>query len=257
MVAGSPSASPSLDRLSALMARFALRVTPSAPEAAHLIALADRPSGPPERVLLRRSPKPVHDSSTAVFAAEVAWGGDVNPLFVALPEETVVELGEDAELTAVVRLLAAEQAAARCGSGAVLSRLAEVVVVRLLRARIAAGDARPSLFGGLSDPRLSRAIVAIHETPERAWTVAELADVAGLSVSRFVALFAEKVGETPAGYLRRWRLSLARQDLAKGERVQAVAWRYGYGSAEAFSRAYQKAFGAAPSLSRSVPSEAT
>jgi AraC-like DNA-binding protein len=35
------------------------------------------------------------------------------------------------------------------------------------------------------------------------------------------------VGQTPFSYLRQWRLTLARQDLAAGARVKTVAARYG------------------------------
>ncbi|MEM7746483.1 MAG: helix-turn-helix transcriptional regulator, partial [Pseudomonadota bacterium] len=73
-----------------------------------------------------------------------------------------------------------------------------------------------------------------------------LAEIAGLSRSRFAELFVEAVGETPLAYLRRWRLVLARKDLERGDRVQAVSRRYGYASGEAFNRAFQRFFGCAP-----------
>ncbi len=62
----------------------------------------------------------------------------------------------------------------------------------------------------------------------------------------FAELFAAQVGETPIGYLRRWRLTLARQDLARGDRVETVARRYAYSSPEGFSRAFRKEYGVAP-----------
>ncbi len=37
-------------------------------------------------------------------------------------------------------------------------------------------------------------------------------------------------------------MTLARQDIQRGERVQAVARRYGYGSPEALSRAFSRQF---------------
>lgn len=48
------------------------------------------------------------------------------------------------------------------------------------------------------------------------------------------------------GYLRRWRLILAHQDLVRGDRVEAVARRYAYASPEGFTRAFRKAYGVAP-----------
>ena len=39
---------------------------------------------------------------------------------------------------------------------------------------------------------------------------------------------------------------LARQDVEKGDRIQAVASRYGYGSSEALGRAFRRQFGKNP-----------
>ena len=39
---------------------------------------------------------------------------------------------------------------------------------------------------------------------------------------------------------------LARQDIQRGDRVQSVASRYGYGSSEALTRAFQRQFGSSP-----------
>ena len=115
-----------------------------------------------------------------------------------------------------------------------------------LRYDLSAGSTEPGLLSGLSDARLSRAIVAIHGNPGRNWRNDDLAEVAGLSLSRFAETFASVVGETPAAYLRRWRLLVARQDLQNGDRVDAVARRYGYQSAEGFARAFRQHYGQNP-----------
>ncbi len=237
------------DRLSALMARFTLSVTPCAAEAANLIILQDPGSQVPTRILLTaRGDVPMDPAPnlTVLFSAEVAWGGPDNPLFSALPGLVAQDIAADGEMALLVNLLSAEHQAQRCGSASVLNRLGEVLIVRLLRAQIEEGTAAPGLLGGLSDPRLSRAIVAIHEQPDRPWRNDDLARVAGLSVSRFAELFQKAVGQAPAGYLRRWRLVLAKQDIERGDRVQAVARRYCYGSTEALNRAFHQAHGENP-----------
>jgi AraC-like DNA-binding protein len=61
-----------------------------------------------------------------------------------------------------------------------------------------------------------------------------------------MALFPRVVGVTPMAYLARWRMVLARRELERGGRVKQVARRIGYGSAAAFSRAYQRTFGEPP-----------
>jgi AraC-like DNA-binding protein len=86
----------------------------------------------------------------------------------------------------------------------------------------------------------------MNEAPGRGWTLPDLAAEAGMSASRFAETFPQVMGETPLAYLRRWRMTLARRDLARGERVQAVARRYGYASGEALSRAFRRAHGITP-----------
>lgn len=51
-------------------------------------------------------------------------------------------------------------------------------------------------------------------------------------------------------YIRRRRLSMAAADIKKGEKIIDVAMRYGYESQTAFSRAFSRFHGIAPSLAR-------
>ncbi len=248
------------DRLSALIARFEMRVAPAEPGAGNLRVLGDPDTGVPTRMTLRlRGPEAAGTAvEVPLIEAAASWGGDSNPLLAALPGHMSVPIDDD-DTRALVQFLLAEARAARCGSGAVLSRLTEVLVVRMLRAEIERGATGSGLVAGLADPRLSRAIVAMHEAPGRTWSNADLAQVAGMSLSRFSESFRTRVGETPMAYLRRWRMTLARQDLDRGHRVQAVARRYGYGSSEALARAFQRQHGLNPLAVRraeriSVPS---
>lgn len=240
---------PDCDRLSALLSRFQIGVTPISAPAANLVIFAPSDDRAARRLVfsphspVSEVPRP---GERRVLGALVSWGGAANPLFAALPARIEVDLAEDSETAALISLFRAEAAARRCGVESVLDRLGEVLIIRVLRAQIARGAAEPGLLAGLADPRLARAIVAIHEEPGRNWRNDDLAALAGLSLSRFAEIFAATVGETPMAYLRRWRMVLARQDLERGERVQTVARRYGYGSGEALGRAFRRSFGASP-----------
>lgn len=243
---------PRIDRLSALMARFELNVAPCVQEDANFCILGseDAPS------CLCMSSKPFN-APTALAYARVSWGGADNPLLMALPGEIRHDLSTDPEMQAITRLFVLEMQAARCGVASVLNRLGEVLIVRLMRAQIEQGDMRIGLLAALSDPRLSRAVVAIHDRPGHPWRLDDLAQEAGLSPSRFAHLFRTRMGQTPLSYLRHWRLVLAKQDIERGDRIARVAARYAYGSPEALSRAFSSQFGRAPRAVRAEIAKAS
>ena len=233
-----------LDRLSALIQHFELRVMPTDPAEANLLIFENQDSATPSRVVfapLSTADTTLRVGETISFAAQADWGGVSNPFLSALPAEVALELDAEPEVIHILKALQAESVTPRCGGGAVLDRLGEVLLIRLLRLTFEHGTTTVGLLAGLADPRLSRAIVAMHDDPGRKWQGDDLARHAGLSQSRFSELFRSKVGEPPAAYLRRWRMVLARQDAERGDRIQTIARRYGYGSPEALSRAFKRA----------------
>ncbi|NVK40286.1 MAG: helix-turn-helix transcriptional regulator [Oceanospirillaceae bacterium] len=248
------------DRLSALLTRFELQASVLADPvdtAANMLLLGSPADGIIEQVWFWPIGSPVGGAdetlrARVVTAATVSLGGEANPMARALPECMMMAVAPDSMVNDLAQLIGREAKAGRCGGYSTLQRLFEVLVILLLRHALEQEQRQPGLIAGLADDRLCRALVAIHEAPECPWRIETLAELAGLSRSQFMARFAEKVGQTPFGYLRQWRLMLARQDLAAGDRVKTVASRYGYGSQEALSRAYRQYFGQAPRDARSV-----
>ncbi|NKX75847.1 AraC family transcriptional regulator [Rhodobacteraceae bacterium R_SAG3] len=236
-----------MDRLTSLISRFRMRVDIAACPHANLCVLTGRAGA---QTLLFTPGSTVQATEAAAgavcLALRVDWDGAHNPLVAALPQRVEVALSQTPQLAAILDLMRQELEAHRCGAVSVLSSLGQALMVRLLRHLIEAGTAEPGLLAGLADQRLARAIVSMHDEPGRVWTTADLAQEAGLSLSRFSELFSAQMNETPMGYLRRWRLTLARQDLLRGDRVDAVARRYAYESPEGFTRAFRKAYGVAP-----------
>lgn len=237
------------DRLSALVSRFTLEVTPVPRAEANLTICGAAEDLRPDQVIFApagRLPVQHHSANETLFSARAEWGGTANPLVRALPAKMIVCIANDPEMQSLSGLLVEESRAQRCGSSSVINRLGEVLMVRLLRNQLAEGTTNVGILGGLADSRLSHAIVAMHEEPGRHWRIDQLAELAGLSVSRFADRFTQSVGFTPMAYLRHWRMILARQDLEQGDRVQSVALRYGYASAEALSRAFKRTYGDSP-----------
>ena len=179
-------------------------------------------------------------------------GGSENPLFYALPEFIEVDLkehhlSEKHGIGAIADLIALEMKGKRCGGKFALDRLSELLVVHLLRFTIEQEGAEAGLFAGLAHPKLSPVLVAMHDDPGRQWQVDDFSLLAGMSRSHFIAEFQTVIGKTPIAYLKQWRMVLARNSLLKGERVNSVARKFGYSSADAFGRAFIQTYGMAPS----------
>jgi len=234
------------DRLTALVDRFKLVVRPALLDQSNLQVIGGNDGIPKSLMFHPMKTNVIVHKEPVLFAANVDWNGNFNPLLAALPKAIKIDLSQDPDSMSLVMIILSEAGAQRCGVDSVLNRLGEVLIVRILRVQIEAGSTNPGLLAGLSDARLSRAIVAMHDGPGLHWRNEDLAQVAGLSLSHFAEIFLVKVGEPPATYLRRWRLTLARQDLTKGDRVDAVARRYGFSSAEGFTKAFQKFHGVTP-----------
>ena len=75
----------------------------------------------------------------------------------------------------------------------------------------------------------------------------ELAKAIGISRTRLVSLFPMVLGETPYTFLRRARLSRAKNLLeVEGKNVSEAAWSVGYSEISPFHRAFVKEFGIKP-----------
>lgn len=135
------------------------------------------------------------------------------------------------------------------GREIVSARLADVLLVEAIRAY--GRQAPMGWLGALSDPRLGRALRAIHADVAEPWTVARLAGIAGMSRAAFSAEFTRRVGQPPLSYLRTWRLMAARTALNRGGvAVAQAAQAVGYTSQSAFGHAFRRAFGVSPRAGR-------
>jgi AraC-like DNA-binding protein len=74
----------------------------------------------------------------------------------------------------------------------------------------------------------------------------DLARIAGYSENRLRQKFYNITGETPAGYLRKRRLTEAARGLMEGRRIIDVSLKYGYSSQDNFTTAFKAWFGITP-----------
>ncbi len=100
--------------------------------------------------------------------------------------------------------------------------------------------------------RMHRVLAYIDAHLDEPLTLATLADVAHFSAFHFHRLFSAWMGETFGDYLRRRRVEVAAMRLAAQPRTKilTMALSVGFGSAEAFTRAFKTRFGCSPTLWR-------
>ncbi|PWR04828.1 AraC family transcriptional regulator [Micromonospora acroterricola] len=99
--------------------------------------------------------------------------------------------------------------------------------------------------------RLNEAMAHIERHLDQRVEVAELARIAVTSEYHFRRLFSALAGIPLSEYVRRRRLTVAGADVLAGERTLLdIAVRYGYGSAEAFARAFHAVHGVTPGEAR-------
>jgi AraC-like DNA-binding protein len=148
----------------------------------------------------------------------------------------------------VVQLMAIEAREFKPGGEAVITRLADILVIQAIRAWIETSPAaRTGWLGALNDPQIGRALALIHRDPARSWTVASLAGELAMSRSAFAARFTELVAEPAMQYVTRWRMHVALDALQRdGATVAELADRLGYRSEAAFARAFKRVVGRPP-----------
>lgn len=180
-------------------------------------------------------------------------GARPHPLFADLPD--VVHLrarvGIASELRTVVDLLGAELDRDLPGTSAATPALLDLLLLYALRAWFEAPQAPSGWARASRDPELSVALRLIHDHPQHPWTVAELGARCNLSRAAFARRFTELTGQPPLTYLTWWRMTLAAQMLRTGDySLSTIAQRIGYANEYAFSKAFRRELGAAPSRYR-------
>ena len=174
-----------------------------------------------------------------------------NPLIGNLPP--VMKVGDPSDsdpswLGQILRFARKESIARRPGSEGVRIRLSELMFIEVVRRHIESLPAEQTgWLAALRDPLVGKALSLMHGAPARNWTIEELARQAGMSRSGLAERFTALVGMPPMHYLAKWRMQIATEMLGNGAKMGVVAAEVGYGSEAAFSRAFKKIVGAAPS----------
>ena len=178
----------------------------------------------------------------------------LHPLVAALP--SFIHLrgtgsSEFAWLQTALNFMIYETMAAKPGSEAVVSRLAGVLFVQMVRAYIEQSESPPEMLAAIADKQIGTVLALMHKDPAKPWTLETLARSTAMSRSALAARFHQLVGDTPMQYLTMWRMQLARKYLGETAwSTAAIAERVGYQSEAAFAKAFKKAVGTGPGAYR-------
>lgn len=202
-------------------------------------------------------PRPVHhefisppDEGSDFTCATLDFdGGNCNPIVQSLPPVVLIPLDEIEGIEPTLALLFSEADKTRCGSRLLVNRLFEIVLIQVLRWIIdhpeEAGMTRGMIMG-LSDPRLAKSLIALHDAPQGDWSLERMAAIAGMSRSAFAAAFKSATATTPAAYLLDWRLSVATSMLQANRPVKQIASDLGFADTATFSKAFRRKMGLSP-----------
>jgi AraC-like DNA-binding protein len=192
----------------------------------------------------------------------VVAGCEASALLAALPPFVLIQGeagGPVAWLADLLALLRRELSGSAPGAREVVSRLADLLLAQALRAFVTGREgAQLPPLRALEDPHVAAAVSLVHDHPERAWTVSDLAARAAMSRSAFATRFSELVGEPPMRYVRRCRLARAAGYLRANDRsISEIARLSGYDSAVSLTRAFRREFGIPPGRYRDAQRSST
>lgn len=189
---------------------------------------------------------PVGIPNMRVLVGRLAFASpDASLVFALLP--VLLHVRGQARLATLVQMIREEAQGNRPAKEMVLEWQLQLLLIEALRSESAATET-PGLLRGLADRHLGAALRQMHADPAKAWTVEDLASTAGLSRSVFFARFHKQIGMAPMEYLLSWRMALAKDMLRRKQGgMKEIARRIGYGSASAFSVAFSRSVGVAPS----------
>lgn len=228
--------------------------SPEAPVAPLLDALAERDVPiwmPGDDSTISRLQFGGEGPTTRILAGAFYFGARDNPLTRELPAVIRLDNGDRLLLPlmdAALRFIGEELQSRAPGAAVAAARLADLIFLQVLRSHWSRPEqGAPGLLRGLSDPRVRKALEAMHRAPRDPWTVPRLARIAGMSRSGFASHFQGLIGMSPKAYLTRWRMHLAAETLSQDRTPLAeVAESLGYRSTFAFAKCFRRIHGLPP-----------
>jgi AraC-like DNA-binding protein len=212
----------------------------------------------PEFVKARRAGIPVFNSGgdvTTLIAGHFEF--DYQPLHPFLKDlPPIIHIRQYVTenqllLKQVTQLMLEELNNERPGSSVMLKCLSEIMFINIIRAYLEQAGPDSGFLSALNDPRISKALKLIQDSPQNDWTLQSLASEIGMSRSVFFNQFKKLVHETPLSYLTNWRIRQAQKLLmTNNSNISEIAANVGYQSEAAFNRIFKSKTGHTPAAYR-------
>ena len=194
---------------------------------------------------------------TVLLAAELRFDSPfAQPLLRAMDRVILIRADNDENTSpfpVILKMLCREGRSSEPGWRAASSELLKLLYIQILRFNMAEHQRQDRTCQGnhpfalMFDGKLRGVTEALHHSPERPWTVADMAAEAGMSRTSFSLRFAQVAGVAPLEYLTNQRMMKAAELLERTEAtLEEIAERIGYGSEAAFSTAFKREMGIAP-----------
>ncbi|MGJ5819779.1 cupin domain-containing protein [Paludibaculum fermentans] len=191
---------------------------------------------------------------TSMMCGSFSFVREGAPLLSLLPAVLHLQGGRAetrAHLEPLMRALVLESEDTLPGWETVLTRLMDILFVRVIRTWLSDQPADSHWLAALNDPQIHTALSLMHENPQHPWTLQSLSRKVGLSRSPFAARFTQFVGEPPLTYLTRLRMQRAARALRERRVPLAEAAQLaGYKSEISFGKAFRRIIGVSPGAYR-------
>lgn len=178
-------------------------------------------------------------------------------LLNALPDPFHVSLGGVQSLGALQTLIALMRDEAQHrqpGALAIVTALSQALFAMALRVHGEQQASGSGVLALLADARLGASVQGMLSAPERAWTIAELGELAAMSRATYARHFNERAGMTVMDFLTQIRMTIACDLLLRTQRSAAeIGEAVGYQSEAAFGKAFQQSVGLTPGRYRRQP----
>jgi len=197
-------------------------------------------------------------ATTLLMCGYCEFDGAIStPLKNSMPSVVVVrneEIHRHTWLKTTLDQMSCELINTEPGAELVIDKLTEILIIELFRINFGREE-QNAFLSALKDKRLSKALQALHSSPETHWTIQSLADHVGISRAALAKRFRDLVGQPMYEYLTAIRVEKAKNLLrGSGLSVAEVAYRIGYESDIAFSRTFKKQTGLTPAKFRKAAS---